>query len=332
MALARIAIARILCPVDFSEFSLCAFEHAVALGRWFDARVSVLHVIPYVVTPDSGLPSFVAPLYATEFQRAEAEQQLADLGAPFRAAGVALETRVAEGEPWWVIGHEADALPADLLVMGTHGRGGFEHLLLGSVTEKVLRRAPCPVLTMGNVATPPRSGPLFRSILCATDLTEASAHTVEAALSLAGENAAEVTLLHVIESLAEASGSIHLRLAVPEIGPLRHYLTEQAAEKLRRFVPEGTRDWCFVREQVEVGAAWRAILRVAEETGAGLIVMGAHAHGVLARAFFGSTSSHVVRQAGCPVLVVRETSHPRRREAPLVEEWAAGHSRGGGEA
>ena len=81
-------------------------------------------------------------------------RELAQFVEPFLGEGVPIETRVVEGDPWRVIRDEALALPADLLVMGTHGRSGFEHLLLGSVTEKVLRRAPCPVLTLGAVPRP----------------------------------------------------------------------------------------------------------------------------------------------------------------------------------
>ena len=238
--------------------------------------------------------------------------------APFLAEGVAIETRVRRGDVWREIMAEAEELPADLVVMGTHGRSGFEHLLLGSVTEKVVRRATCPVLTVGNLPAPPRVGPLFRRILCAADLTEASAHTIGVALSLAEENQAAVTLLNVIESLPDQASGARLYLAVPEIGPLRRDLTEQARERLRGAVPDESRDWCEVRERVDVGTAWRAILRAAEETDADLIVMGAHAHGPLGRVFFGSTSSHVVRQAACPVLVVRETK--ARRPGRFVRE------------
>jgi nucleotide-binding universal stress UspA family protein len=205
--------------------------------------------------------------------------------------------------------------------MGTHGRSGFEHLLLGSVTEKVLRRAPCPVLTVGHVSPRPRTGPLFRRILCAADLTAASERTLDMALSLASENDARIMALHVVESLPGEKGA-RLYLAVPEIGPLRRDLVEQARERLRQAVPDAARDFCNVSERVETGSAWSEILRVAEEIDADLIVMGAHARGVVARMFFGSTSSHVVRRATCPVLVIHET-HEERPSAEAAEALGA---------
>jgi nucleotide-binding universal stress UspA family protein len=312
MAPARIEIERILCPVDFSEFSARALERAVRLGNWFDARVEALHVIPLVMPAGAGLPYFPAPVAATAAQREQAGKDLDRFVEPFLEEGVPIETRVREGDPWRIIRDEADAIPADLLVMGTHGRSGFEHLLLGSVTEKVLRRASCPVLTVGNVPAHPRKGPLFRRIVCAADLTAASEHTLEMALSLAGENDARITLLHVVESVpGEGETEARLYLAVPEIGPLRRELLDQARARLQKAVPDAVRDFCEVNERVKAGTAWREILAAAEDLDADLIVMGAHAHGPIGRVFFGSTSSHVVRHAPCPVLVVRETKAKR---------------------
>jgi nucleotide-binding universal stress UspA family protein len=303
MAPTRTEIDRILCPVDFSEFSTPAVERAVRLGRWFEARVEVIHVVPFVVP--TGLPDFPVPLELTH----QVTRKLADLVAPFLGP-VPIETKLLEGEPWRVIREEAEAWSADLLVMGTHGRGGFEHLLLGSVTEKLMGRAPCPVLTVGHVPPHPTAGAPFRRILCAADLTHASERTLDVALSLASEDDGHITLLHVVESLpGETAGRLYL--AVPEIGPLRRDVMEQARTQLRKAVPDAARDFCRVSERVEAGAAWREILRVADETDADLIVMGAHARSALGRMFFGSTASHVVRRAACPVLIVQERKSVR---------------------
>jgi nucleotide-binding universal stress UspA family protein len=133
------------------------------------------------------------------------------------------------------------------------------------------------------------------------------------ALSLAGENDARITLLHAVESVPGETGA-RLYLAVPEIGPLRRELMDQAKAQLRTVVPDAARDFCEVSERVVAGTAWREILNVAQERDADLVVMGAHAHGPIGRVFFGSTTNHVVRQAACPVLVVRETKAVRPAE------------------
>ena len=106
------------------------------------------------------------------------------------------------------------------------GAPGFEHLLLGSVAEKVLRRAPCPVLTVGLGAQPPRPAGSFKRILCATDLSEASAATIALALSLAGEQQSELTVLHVLEGL-------QLYENAPEVGSLRRRLEDGARRSSR---------------------------------------------------------------------------------------------------
>lgn len=301
MAPTRVSIERILCPTDFSEFSERALGRAMTLARWFEARVTVLHAMPrtpWALLSEGGGEYITVAADLIRAQRDERAQELAHFVEPHLGEGVPIETRLVEGDPGREIQAAAEALPADLVVMGTHGRGGFEHLLLGSVTEKALRRAPCPVLTVGKAEPASPAGPLFRRILCAADLTKASKRTVDMALSLAEENLARVTLLHVMEG--------------------RHAPVEQAMERLHR-AGSSAHSFCEVNERVETGTAWREILRVAEETYADLMVMGAHVHGALGRRFLGSTANQIVRHALCPVLVVREAlaQQPQDRE-PLA--------------
>lgn len=324
----RIEIDRILCPVDFSELSAPALERAVSLGNWFDARIEVLHVIPLLPFPmpgDMGPAYYPDPLAVAATEREQAAKSIGDLAAPFRDAGVPIETKVLKGEPWRVILEEAEALPADLLVIGTHGRSGFERLLLGSVTEKVLRRARCPVLTVGHASPSQLTGPLFRRILCAADLTQASEQTLDVALSLGIDNDAQVTLLHVIDTPPGDTWA-GLHLAAPEVGPSRHEFVARARAELRKAVPVAARSCCEVTERVETGAPWSEILRVASEVDADLIVMGAHTRGAVERVFLGSTASNVVRRAACPVLLIHET--PKQRPSVKAEEAVAGRAQG----
>jgi nucleotide-binding universal stress UspA family protein len=331
MATTRIDIDRILCPVDFSEFSAPALERAVRLGEWFEARVEVLHVIPFIpfaMPAGLGPAYFPDPLEVTASQRDQAGQNMSDLVEPFLDEGVPIVTKVLEGEPWRVILDEAKGVPADLVVIGTHGRSGFEKLLLGSVTEKVLRRAPCPVLTVGHVRARSRKSPLFRRILCAADLTQASPQTLDVALSLATENDAQITLLHVMQHLPAENAGLAPRS--PEIRPTRHELVAEARAELQKAVPDSVRVFCEVTARVETGAPWNEILRVAEQMDAELIVMGAHATGAVGRMLFGSTTSQVVRRATCPVLVIQE-SHKTRPVAEAAEAVGVAVNRRRGE-
>jgi nucleotide-binding universal stress UspA family protein len=299
----RIQIERILCPTDFSIFSSRALRHATALAQRFEARLTVLHVIPQWI-PYSGGAHFPPPMMANPELCRHVESDVRDFAAPAVDSGVPVEVVIREAEPWRGILDVAGGLPADLMVMGTHGRGGFEQLLLGAVAEKVLHRAPCPVLTVCHEEGRTWEAPgLVRRILCATDLSESSAPTLRYALSLAAEYQSALTLLHVLEGVPSADNPAYL--ALPESAALLRQVEGVAREQLQRAIPEDARVWCEVRERVEHGSAHHELLRVAAEENADLIVMGARRHGLVARLVMGSTSHHVVREASCPVLTVR---------------------------
>ena len=314
----RVKIERILCPTDLSEFSDRALRRAFALARWFDARLTALHVIPGTSWA-AGADYFALSADLIRAQRADAERELSRSLEPLLAEGVPIETRIREGDPARAIRAEAEALAADLLVMGTHGRSGFERLFLGSVAEKLLRTAPCPVLTVGREQPPALAGALFRRILCAADLTKASERTLSLGLSLAEENLAHVTFLHVVEGAA---------LDDTDMAPLRTALVDRAMEQLMRAAGSAG-SFCEVSVRVETGSAWRQIVRVAEETHAEVVVLGAHAHRGFSRLLLGSTANQVVRHAPCPVLTVRETLASERSDAEAsVVEAGAGRDRG----
>jgi nucleotide-binding universal stress UspA family protein len=192
-------------------------------------------------------------------------------------------------------------LPADLIVMGTHGLSGFERLLLGSVTEKVLRKAPCPVLTVPRQVGDAEPHVTFKTIVCGVDFSGASNRAFEVALSLAEEAGGRLALLHVLESLPEEDSPYYARFNVPEF---RSALEQDARSQLGRLVPEEARAWCEPDEVLRYGRAYREILAVAADRHADLIVLGAQGRGAVDRALFGSTAQHVVRGAACPVLTV----------------------------
>jgi nucleotide-binding universal stress UspA family protein len=321
----RVAMERILCPIDFSEFSQPALGRAVRVARWFEAEVTALHVVPRVPAPlptDGGGTYLAVASDLVRAARESAGRELERAVAPWAGEGVPIATRLVDGDPPQAIRAEAQALSADLVVMGTHGRSRFEHLVLGSVAERVLRLAPCPVLTLGRTDPPAPPGALFRRILCAVDLTPASAGTLDLAVSLAQESLGRVTLLHVVEGLLGESGP-ELYRPVPEATPLRRRLQEHAREQLHRMAASAGVG-CAVEERVETGSAWREILRSAGETHADLIVVGAHAGGALGRLFLGSTVNQVVRQAPCPVLTVREAARRARPDGHALRVSLAG--------
>jgi nucleotide-binding universal stress UspA family protein len=134
-----------LVPIDFSPYAEQALDYAIALAKQLQARVTLLHVIqpPLIAGADMGVwpsPTFLAELEAAV--TSDMEGYLARV----TAAGLEGEIVVVQGVPFQEILHTAKERHVDLIIMGTHGRTGLTHVLLGSVAEKVVRLAPCPVL------------------------------------------------------------------------------------------------------------------------------------------------------------------------------------------
>jgi nucleotide-binding universal stress UspA family protein len=138
---------RILVPTDFSEPSEAALELALELARRFDAELDLFHAqdLPAYIFPDAVVP--VSPTVVSELERAS-HAELDRLAARVRAAGVRVSTSSSVGSHDGEILRHAENTGCDLIVMGTHGRTGIKHALLGSVAERVVRRAPCPVMTV----------------------------------------------------------------------------------------------------------------------------------------------------------------------------------------
>jgi nucleotide-binding universal stress UspA family protein len=291
-----ITIGRILCPTDFSASSRRALDHAAALGRWYEAEVTVLHVARVVIPTVAALAYVPAPAWLSPEARERLGADLRLLAKPVREDGVRVRVELAEGNPATEI--LARAHEFDLVVMATHGRrGGLERWVGGSVTEAVLRKAPCPVLTVtprSRVAPTAR----FTTILCPVDFSPASEQTAHEAAMLAGETQARLVLLHVLERPARPPSPVPPGF---DRAAYRANVEEDVRRRLRRLSP------ATGGEAVEAVAwSWpaREILRVARERRADLIVMGAHG-GPLDSTLFGSVAHKVVRRAPCPVLVIR---------------------------
>ena len=135
----------VLVPIDFSSYAEHALDYAVAFAQKLRARMTLLHVIqpPLVAGADMGV--WPSPAFVDELEAA-ITRDLEGYLARVTAAGLAGEMTVVHGVPFQEIIHTAKARQVDLIVMGTHGRTGLFHVWLGSVAEKVVRLAPCPVL------------------------------------------------------------------------------------------------------------------------------------------------------------------------------------------
>lgn len=295
-------VKRVLCPVDLTELSIRPLAYAGAIANWYRAQLTTLHVVPTFEPMEVSAGALFDPVqFVYPMSR---EQVLERLRDAVHTAGAIDQVDVAAeaGEPAAIIVEQAAAHRADLLVMATHGRSGFGRLLLGSVTEKVLSRAPCPVLAVPPHAADSPDGVVLTTILCPVDFSPAALQAVGFAVDLARRANASVILLQVIEWLAEEEPRELPHFNVPEF---RLYLMQDAQEQLDALIAQQPRVGRGCKATVVAGRAHREILRIAAEEGASLIVMGAQGRGGPALTFLGSTTQQVVRAASCPVLTIR---------------------------
>ena len=293
-----VKIDRILCPVDFSDFSRRALDYAVALARWYGSQLTVLHVHhdSFAGSDAAGAAGAGRAGRLTPSDLEQVRHRIAAFTPAEAQARVPVDAKAAEGDPAREI--LAEAASADVIVMGTHGRSGFERLVLGSVTEKVLRKATCSLLTIPLSA--PRRGRSARSLSSNRRrgrLLHVSMSALRHAASLAAEVDAHLTVMHVIE----APERLELWIDRDEATSYVRRWTEGAERRLRSAVSDEIREYAYVMQRVETGRAYREILRVADEQQADLIVIGAHGHGVSKRCSWDrrrSTSS-VPRPARC---------------------------------
>ena len=291
----------ILCPVDLSETSGHALDHAIALARSYSAHLTVMEVswagFPYPAGSSLTLP----PMLVTR-PTEELREELRDFTEARTAAAVNMRLAIREGAIVPMILEEARVIGADLIVIGTHGRSGLDRALLGSVTEKVLRKATCAVMTVppaDHTAVPARAG---RTIVCPIDFSPASLKALDYALSLGQELQATLLLTHVFDWPADrpAPRGFEMEAAVH-----RGMTEDDTREQLEALVPADARAWCQTEEIVATGRPHEEIVRLANERDADCIVMGVHGRSALNLALFGSTVNQVVRHASCPVVTMR---------------------------
>lgn len=279
----------ILCPIDFSSLSARELEVAVEIGRAFGARL-VLHHNRMAIAAGLGRAwDWEASHHAQHLGEGEAEQRMA---AALRAvpAQVRAEGVISEGPVGLAVLSVAERLAADLIVVGSHGFSTPEH---ASVTERLIARAPCPVLSVH--AAGEQSHPLHFGAgagestplgVVPTDFSPTAQHALEYAYGMARKVPLKLELLHVMSGGAQrspaAENTVRERLAaaVPDD------LTSRVATSIRR------------------GEAMAEILAHLAEVRPQFVVLGEHARDVLRHLFTRDTALGVVHAASCPVWVV----------------------------
>ena len=291
-------IKKILCAIDRSPSSLQAFGYAIALARWQHARLNLLEVIEEA--PPPGVNRAPTSDGVPNETRTTLERDLRRVLTARRASDVKVEISLRNGNVVQEILAQAKTSRPDLMVIGSHGRGGIQRLVLGSVAEKVLRLATCPVLTVRRgVRLVRRSRSPFATILCPTDFSAAANKAVAYAKRLAQEADAKLILMTAVEW---PFGDEVTSGAVAE---LQKSIASNASDALTRLLPRPASNGPRAQAIVAVGKASAAIVKVARARSVDLIVMGVSGRGALDVAILGSTTHHVIREGAWPVLTVR---------------------------
>ena len=286
------SLRNILLATDFSEYSQTALTVAASFARQHRATLWLAHVVP--PQPRLAIPIEAMPA-CLDAEWTAAQEEMAALGLSSLLQGVSYELLLERGELWPALSDMIAKHDVDLIVVGTHGRGGVSKLLLGSLAEEIVRLAPCPVLTVG-----PESFArvvlieTLKQILYATDFRPGSLAAVAWALSLAQEHHAHLTLLHVLEVRDDAANHAQA-------------LREQTIRQLMALIPPDARLDHVPEFLVECGLPAEVILQAAAERKADLIVMGARQsrHSFALSHLAWAMTHRVLARAHCPVLTVR---------------------------
>jgi len=284
-----VSVNNILLATDFSPVSEKAASYAKALALNFRSAVEIAHVFE----PSRVLSSLEAALgKPIQQRRRDCVQGLERLRKDFAASGVEAGSCLLEGhQPHVALLEAAKQQETDLIVAGTHSRSGLERLVLGSVAEQLIRKAVCPVLTVGPHAKQPGEGPLvFRTMVYATDFSAKAAKAAVFALSFAQDSGAHLYFCYVAGANAAPDETKALDLSF------------KAA--LKRMIPESTYEWCSPETVVEHGDASKAILELAGRVGADLIVLGARKASFWLTHVEHGLTPDLLAEATCPVMTV----------------------------
>lgn len=300
----NVSFKNILLATDFSEVSSKAVPYAAAIAGRYGSKIYLVHVI----SPEARMPIPIEPLPAElDYGRQNAERNMENFLRRSLLGDVPHEVLLEQGRIWDILPALIQRDEIDLLVLGTHGRGGLKKVLLGSVAEELFRLALCPVLTVGPaVPAEPACAKQFRRILFATDFGVASLQALQYAISLAVQSGARLMLLHVVTPVP-----------VAEIGPYwypgtdfieqQKYARERYIDRLQELIPPHANLPFDPEFLVEFDFAPDAIVKMAAVLQADVIVMGVNqAASARASAHLPWATAHeVVCHAGCPVLTVR---------------------------
>jgi len=286
---------KILVPYDFSETSQQALETGIALSLKYKATLVVLHVIERTFNDE-----FVGLLWPTEDLNFQLKQKIeSEIENRMQAYSGKIQTEIIInlGRAYIEILRTVEKEKIDLVVIGTHGRTGLKHSLLGSVAEKVIQRSPVPVLIQRG-----KGHYLPKKILIPIDFSEASQAGFDQGLKWAKDFDAEIHLLHVVDLYDLYT---YDTMCIPiDRRAFEASLIKEGKTKLLKWQQKISTPH---HEQVRIGNPILEIQKVIQENSIDLVVLATHGRTGLKHFFLGSVAEQVVRSSPCAVLTVRPT-------------------------
>lgn len=287
---------KILCAIDFSEFTDAILSFGASLGKRYSAKLLLVHV---TVDVTALLEHHETNLDVKALQQTNLREAKARLAGLAQNLAVENEIVIRKGNPADEISRIAVEQEADMVITATHGNSGFKRLLLGSVTEKLIKALHCPLLVLPAHDDAPKYTGIaeiaVRNILVGCDFSPDAELALTFAVGLAEPYQAALCLAHVIKP----SRYRDKREALPE-------LHSRLEKQLDDMVPVECREWCRAESILLEGDPSVKLMAFAEQRGVDMIVLGVRGHTLLEKLLVGSTTDRVIRQANLPVLVVRQ--------------------------
>ncbi len=295
----------VLIASDFSEASQKALYHALAIARHYGAKFYFAHVVSHLGYAIAGADALRLGLEGTRRDTQKLEHELLESGA---LAGLDHEFIVREGNVWEQLEHVIKQKQVDLVVIGTHGRGGLGKLVLGSIAEQIFRHADCFVDTVGpgsDKNSLVEKNQAARPFLFATDFGAASLHALPQAISFANHFGAKLVVLHVLPAAPIPDG-FHWSTA-GDLMQMREKARKDAQRRLEELTSRHAPAAVEPKFMVEFGIPSEQILLAAHALKADLIILGLHrsAHIETASHMPWALAYKVVCGARCPVLTIR---------------------------
>jgi len=326
----RIEPKKIMCALDFSDFSHLILSYGSSLVREFDAKLYICNIVSDMVMLSSHGQAYIASDTIAGERLENAETFLENLA---REHGIEAEIIASPGHPADEISKIVREKNIDLVIAATHGGSGIKRFLIGSVTDRLLKTIDCPLLVLraqkDQISLQDNLSVSLKRILVGCDFSPGSELAFTYALSLAQEFQGELHLVHVIkpEKHIEMTTSNYMKIqggdylgwnrsdfldlqknAAEEEWERRKSLSTRFERQLAQMVPEESRNWCTPKVTLLDGEPYTELIKYAEQKEMDMIVLGIHGRSFLEKFLVGSTTDRVISRGSCPVLAVRGLS------------------------